>query len=99
MISSIEAGNLGNSSTEIICSTASQLFARSHAMASALKPPSDPSFAITICLNTSDLLICSPDLRQEPFRGDQRRHNRAAYHCSEQNRVLPLIDNVVGKPI
>src|SRR5215467_436731 len=97
MISSIDAGKSGNSSTEIMCSAASQRLASSHPMASALKPPSEPSFATTIRANTSDLLLRDADLRQEPFLGDQGRHHGAADHRRQQDRILALVDNLIGQ--
>src|SRR6266478_560031 len=99
MISSIEAGKSGNSSTEIMSNAAPQRLARSHAVASALKPPSEPSFATTIRVNMSDLLPCGADLRQEPSLGDQGRNHRAADHDRQQDCILPLVDNVVGQAV
>src|SRR5437870_3812515 len=68
-------------------------------MARALKPPSDPSLATTIWVNTSNLLLCAADLRQEPLLRNERRDHRAADHGRQQDRVLLLIDDVVGKPV
>src|SRR5712691_8498304 len=68
-------------------------------MASALKPPSDPSFATTIRAITSDLLLRRADFRHEPFLCDQCRHDRASDYGREQDRILPLVDDVVGKAI
>src|SRR5882724_11242097 len=99
MISSIDAGKSGNSSTEIMCNAAPQRLARSHDMASALKPPSEPSFATTIRVNTSDLLPCGADLRQEPFLGYQGRHHRAADDGRQQDRILTLVDNPIGQTV
>src|SRR5262250_655682 len=99
MISSIEAGKSGNSSTEIICRAAPSRLARSQPMASALKPPSEPSFATTIRLNTSDLLFRGADFRQEPFLSDQGRHHSAPDNGRQQDRILPLVDDFVGKGI
>src|SRR3989442_15623754 len=95
----MEAGKSGNSSTEIMCSEDRWCLARSQASASALMPPSEPSFATTMCLNTSDLLLCYPDLGQEPLLGDHRRPHRAQDHCGEEVRVLPLVDDVVRQTI
>src|SRR5215831_7643383 len=97
--SSIEAGKSGSCSTEIICSAARCSLARSHAKSSALRPPSDPSLATAIRLNMSDLLLGRADLRQEPPLCDHRRHHGAANHRDEQDRVLALVDDVVGQSI
>src|SRR6266436_687734 len=99
MISSIEAGKSGSSSTEIMCSAAPSRLASSHPMASALKPPSEPSFATTIRVNTSDLLPCGADLRQEPFLGDQGRHHRTRDYGRQQDRILLLVDNLIGETV
>src|SRR5262245_12961598 len=95
--SSIEAGKSGSSSTEIMCSVARCSLARSQANSSALRPPSDPSLATAMRLNMSDLLLHRADLWQEPPLRDHRRHHRARNHRDEQDRLLPLVDDVVGQ--
>src|SRR5260370_18091708 len=99
MISSIEAGKSGSSSTDIMCNAAPSRLASSHPMASALKPPSEPSFATTIRANMSDLLLCGADLRQEPSLGDQGRHHAAADHGRQQDRILPLFVHIVRQAV
>src|SRR6266540_3181085 len=95
-ISSMEAGKSGNTSTEIMRNLERCSLARSQAIVSALKPPSDPSLATTICLNMSHLLPSRFDFWQEPFLRDHRWHYCAGDHGGEQNRVLLPVDDVVG---
>src|SRR5262249_49127958 len=97
--SSIEAAKSGSCSTEIICSEARCSLARSRANRSAFRPHYDSSFATAIRLNMSDLLLGRADLWQEPPLRDRRRHHCAANRRDEQDRVLALVDDVVGQPV
>src|SRR5262245_15678958 len=98
-ISSTEAGKSGNTSTEIIRNFERCTLARSQAIVKALKPPSDPSLATTICLNMSHLLPGRFNFRQEPLLRDYCWYHRAGDDGSKQNRVLLPVNDIIRQSV
>src|SRR5262245_53127220 len=106
--SSIVVGKRGTSSTEIIWSGVFSLLASSMAVLRAFAAPSEPSFAMRIFRNMSVLLAdnglargfgCDRFVpRLKPPLGDERRHNGTPDYSGDENRILPLVDDVVCEP-
>src|SRR5271157_2286319 len=109
-ISSMLAGKRGSSSTVTIWSSDESFRASSIAPESAFCPPGDPSLATNIreyiltslCGNDSRRISCGARQRLEvglePTLRDQGRYHCAADHRSQQDRVLALVDDVIGQP-
>src|SRR5215469_12392795 len=104
------AGNRGNSSTAIICNSASVRCASSIAAASAFAASGEPSLATSIRLYTlisfcgdsrfdMSRLGCREwlELRLEPALCYQGRHHSAANYRRQQDCVLTLVNNVIGQ--
>src|SRR4029450_2657990 len=103
MTSLTEAGNCGSSSTETICKSALCILASFIARDSARAAPSEPSLAMMIFLNIGcllrfvDLGLHRLERWHETFLRNERWNHGAANHGRNQDRVLLLVDDLVGQ--
>src|ERR1700687_3428164 len=99
----MEAGKRGISSTQIMWSATPCRTATPMAADTARAAPSEPSLATRIFSNIGGLLgfalVVRERLRRwhEPLLSDERRHHGAADHGRDEDRILLLIDDLVGE--
>src|SRR5215469_6198796 len=108
--SSMLAGNRGSSSTVTMWTSAQWGRASSSAAVRAFRPPTEPSFAAKILVYISPSLrngehsswsLADKRLERglEPALGNQSRHHGAADHGGQEDRVLALVDDVIGQAV
>src|ERR1051326_2237192 len=103
--SSIVAGNRGSSSTPTMWSAAPSRWAKAIAAERAFVAPGEPSLATNIFANISGFSLRDSrrrggkrlQIRLEPALGDQGRHDGAADDRRQEDRVLGLVDDVIGE--
>src|SRR5713101_1301392 len=98
-------GKRGSSSTVTMWRAAPCSWARAIDAVSAFIAPGEPSLATRIFANMSGISFGDSrwrggkrlEGRPEPALGDNRRHHRAGNDRGEQDRILALVDDVVGQ--